>query len=290
MEQIQQQLRELQEQNAALHLQLQQRTQPAPATQVSPQVHRVGVKLPVFWPYKTALWFAQADAQFSIANITQDATKYSYIVSHLDSRYAADVEDIILNPPAQDAYTHLRTELIRRLSLSEEQRVRQLLMEEELGDRKPSQFLRHLRSLAGTTQVQDNLLRQLWLQRLPPQVQAILQTQAEIPLNKVATLADKITEVTPPTLHAVSAVNAPQTPELSQLTQRINELAQQMAALQTSLRTRSVSRGRPDRQRRPSSPHPASDETTCWYHRRFREQAQKCTPPCAFSPNTNGDQ
>ena len=38
----------------------------------------VSVKLPPFWPDKTDLWFAQAEAQFTIKNITTEKTKYAY--------------------------------------------------------------------------------------------------------------------------------------------------------------------------------------------------------------------
>uniref|UniRef100_A0A5S6R653 C2H2-type domain-containing protein n=1 Tax=Trichuris muris TaxID=70415 RepID=A0A5S6R653_TRIMR len=111
-------------------------------------VHRVAAKLPPFWADRPALWFAQVEAQFTVAGITQEATKFAYVVSQLEGRYAAEVEDIITNPPARNAYSHLRNELIRRVSVSTEQRVRQVLTEEMLGERKPSQFLRHLRSFA----------------------------------------------------------------------------------------------------------------------------------------------
>uniref|UniRef100_A0ABD2WYG9 Uncharacterized protein n=1 Tax=Trichogramma kaykai TaxID=54128 RepID=A0ABD2WYG9_9HYME len=136
-------------------------------------VHRVAVKLPAFWPDRPSLWFAQADSHFILSDIT----------------------------------------LIERLSASEEQRVRQLISEEELGDRKPSQFLRHLRSLAGATIVQDNLMRQLWLHRLPSSVRAILATQTDAALDKLAELADKIIEISPctPTLNVNAASTVPRT-------------------------------------------------------------------------------
>ncbi|CAN7951546.1 unnamed protein product, partial [Ixodes pacificus] len=65
--------------------------------------------------------------------------------------------DILDNPPAANLYQHLKTELTRRLSLSEDQKVRQLIQSAELAERKPSQFLRHMRALAGNTQVHDFL-------------------------------------------------------------------------------------------------------------------------------------
>lgn len=176
----------------------------------TPSINRVAVKLPPFWAERPNLWFSQVDSQFAIAGITSDNTKFNYVVAQLDTRYAAEVEDIIINPPSTDRYLHLRSKLIERLSISEEQRVRQLINEEELGDRKPSQFLRHLRSLADTTILQDNMLRQLWLRRLPAHAQAILTAQSELPLDKIAEIADKIVEVSPtqPAL-AIQATSAP---------------------------------------------------------------------------------
>ena len=113
----------------------------------------------------------------------------------LDNRYASEDEDIITSPPATNKDTTLKTELIRRLSLSQDQRVRQLLALEELGDRKPSQFLRHLRSLAGSSRLEDSILCTLWFQRLPTHVQQILQTQAHQPLDSQAVMTDTICEV-----------------------------------------------------------------------------------------------
>jgi hypothetical protein len=61
-------------------------------------VNRVGIRLPPFWPEKPAVWFAQLEGQFALSNITQDATKFYYVISLLDNKYAAEVEDVITNP------------------------------------------------------------------------------------------------------------------------------------------------------------------------------------------------
>jgi hypothetical protein len=126
-----------------------------------------------------------------LSNITQDATKFYYLISQLDNKYAAEVEDLITYPPLTGRDDRIKAELIRHLSLSEEQRFRQLLMHKEMSDRRSTQFLRHLRTLAEPS-VPSDFFRNLWTDRLPPNIQAIIATQAQVALEDVAQVADKI--------------------------------------------------------------------------------------------------
>ncbi|KMQ91745.1 hypothetical protein RF55_8347 [Lasius niger] len=111
------------------------------------------------------------------------------VPSTAEPKHAREIEDIITHPPTHQKYETIKRVLVQRLSISQEQRIRQLLEHEELGDRKPSQFLRHLSTLAGTT-VPDDLLQTLWLGRLPTQMQAILATRNHDKLEDVAEQAD----------------------------------------------------------------------------------------------------
>jgi hypothetical protein len=117
------------------------------------EIARVAVRLPPFWAEQPDVWFAQAEAQFSLAVITNERTKFHHVISQLDHRYAAEVRDIITSQHQQEPYT----KLLDRLSPSGEQRFRQLLTPEPMGDRKPFRYPGHLRSLAPD--VPDNLLR-----------------------------------------------------------------------------------------------------------------------------------
>ncbi|GFY42299.1 uncharacterized protein TNIN_214911 [Trichonephila inaurata madagascariensis] len=63
----------------------------------------------------------------------------------------------------------------------------------ELGDRRPSDLLRQMKSLAGSS-ISDELIKSLWLQRLPQQTQAIFSTSKDT-LNNIAEMADKIISV-----------------------------------------------------------------------------------------------
>jgi hypothetical protein len=79
------------------------------------KISRVAMRLPPFWAERSAVWFSQAEAQFSLAGISSEMTKF-FIISQLDHQYAAEVEDIIISPPKWDPYTTLRAELMRRLT------------------------------------------------------------------------------------------------------------------------------------------------------------------------------
>jgi len=45
------------------------------------------------------VWVAQLEGQFALSNITQDSTKFYYVISQLENKYAAEVEDVITNSP-----------------------------------------------------------------------------------------------------------------------------------------------------------------------------------------------
>jgi hypothetical protein len=73
---------------------------------------------------------------------------------------------------------------------------RRLFTLEEMGDRKPSQFLKHLRSLAPD--IPDNYLRILWTSRLPTNIRTILAGMPEVELDAVALCPDRIMETVSP--------------------------------------------------------------------------------------------
>ena len=147
------------------------------------------MRLPHLWPDRPAVWLAQAEVLFLLASITCQRTKFNYVVSQLNQQQAAEVEDFITSPPEQEPFDRLKAELLRRLSTSRERGVRQLLSH-EIGDRNPSQFLRHLNSLAPD--VPDDILRTIWASRLPPHVQANLAGQTKVRLDSASHLSDRI--------------------------------------------------------------------------------------------------
>ncbi|XP_011858693.1 PREDICTED: uncharacterized protein LOC105556220 [Vollenhovia emeryi] len=243
------------------------------------QISRVGLRMPPFWPEEPELWFAQLESQFIISGISQDATKYAHALSQIDAKFAREIKDVVTAPPAEDKYGSLKRALTQRLSASQEQRTRQLLEHEELGDRKPSQFLRHLQGLAGNT-VPDSLLRTLWLGRLPAQMQVILATRQGDRLDEVAEQADRIYEVN---YRAVVAAVKTVEPNSKSLEEKVDELAKQVAALTTQLaRSRKREREHSRTRSRSHSRNKDRNKDHCYYHQRFKEKAKKCEQPCSY--------
>ncbi|XP_059045769.1 uncharacterized protein LOC131841466 [Achroia grisella] len=198
------------------------------------EVYKVSVRVPPFWPEEPEIWFAQVEGQFSISGSTNDATKFNYVISQLDNKYSREVKDIIISPPTTQKYDKLKAELIKRLTASNENKLKQLLMHEELGDRKPSQFLRHLKGLAGID-VPDDFLKTIWISRLPHGVQTVLAGQpATTHVDDLADLADRVNDLTVVSPRVASMNQASSNTELSDLRREVAELRRQMQSLTTN--------------------------------------------------------
>jgi hypothetical protein len=68
-------------------------------------ISRVAMRLSLFWAERPIVWFAQAEAQLTLAGISSEQTKFCYMISQLDQRYTFEVEGIITSPPKYNHYT-----------------------------------------------------------------------------------------------------------------------------------------------------------------------------------------
>ena len=84
-----------------------------PTSDTVPKVANVSMKLPTFWPDVAEVWFAKADAQFAIRNVTVSKTKFYHTVAVLPQEVDSEILDLIRAPPAGDPYSVLREHLIR---------------------------------------------------------------------------------------------------------------------------------------------------------------------------------
>lgn len=201
------------------------------------------LRLPPFWASDPHLWFAQVEAQFSARHITSQATKYGHVLAALPPEIAVEIRDLILTPPSERPYDTIKDELIKRIATSEQRRLQQLLTSEELGDRRPSQLLRRMRQLLGNSTTETSLLKQLFLQRLPSQVQIVLAAAGDVSLDDQANLADRIMDLTDTTrcpLPQVAALNSARADTIAQTSPTLaapspDPLSTSVAALSTDV-------------------------------------------------------
>ena len=205
-------------------------------------------------------------------------TKFDHIVASLSPEIATEVRDLILRPPTENPYDHLKSQLIKRTTASEHRRLQQLFNAEELGDRKPSQLLRRMQQLLGdkAASTDSSFLRELFLQRMPGNIRMVLASTADtVSLEELATLADKVMDVTTP---SIAAVHPPQiVTDVELLRAEVSRLTEVISSFTSSRQ--------PRRSGRSPSPRPPTDSSLCWYHQRFGKDARKCRPPCSWSGN-----
>ncbi|GFV24490.1 uncharacterized protein TNCV_3863881 [Trichonephila clavipes] len=258
------------------------------------EVARIALRLPPFWKSNVRLWIAQCDHAFTFSGISSDDTKYSALVANLDAETLSYVSDIVLSPPNSDKYHTLSQRLITQFSDSRLKKLRNCLLTFSY-DEKPSHLLRKMKELSNG-QLQDDFLQSLWLQRMPPHIQTVLSASSE-PLDKLAIIADKVSEVvgSSSTICAATTVPPPSQssscsaqPTMDSLARQIQELSLQVAELTRERNSSRHQRYSSDRRRSHSRSRSVNRGSgICYYHRRYKEQARKCVSPCAFVQKTN---
>ena len=161
-----------------------------------------------------------------------------------------------------------------------------------------------MRDLA-TNSIGDDVIKTLWLQRLPTCTQQILATVNE-PLDQLAVTADRIAEFTPPGVHAVKSANdtpgQSKSPDqddlmtiLCRLTETVTTLTQEISKIKHNSRslsnTRSPTGNRSRSRSRPRNFDIPSEilDTWCWYHKVFQDKARVCKPDCQYEKYKQGN-
>lgn len=265
------------------------------------EIHPIQIRLPQFWPNSVNTWFIQVEAQFSISRITNDLSKYNYLISALPLDVAESITDILENPPDADLYSNLKKILISRHSLSIERRIKRIISDEEMGDSKPSDFYRKLKSLAGTSgTIGDDLIKKLWFARLPHLVNVALIPLTDKSIDSILEAADKIWEAVQSSSEKISVVDktSQQCSSSNSANSRLSKIEKELSEIkdmfnkfnfrsrsQSRNRDRSSSRDRSNSRSRKYNANYTGNNRLCYYHFKFGNRAKKCAPNCIKNGN-----
>ena len=282
-------------------------------------------RLPSFVASNPTAWFHQIEVLFKARRISSELARYSYLVEALPFDVITAVEDLLEKIPEPDPYTQLKTAILQRVAKSSERKLRELFTTLELGDERPSTLLRKMRSCLDGRAMSDDILRRLWLDKLPSSLQHVLATcDPATALNQLAQTADRIMDVFPSSSHYASvhhtSVQQPRsTTSPSPEPRSVNVCHRRVSPTSEVSRGRSASRhedfqdlketikllcaqmntmnatinrlqaDRDSRSRRRSQSRGRSTSQLCWYHQSYGPKAKKCIPPCDYNKSRSGN-
>lgn len=218
-----------------------------------PSISRLTTELPPFCRSSPEKWFSEAEYQFQLAGITQDNTKYNDLLVALDESLIPLVQDIILDEKNKEKYKSMKSRLIETYQLSYVERIIKLVDGFTLGDRRPSELLKEMQSVAPDD-IPEELIQALWLRLLPHNVRLDLCSVTDN-LEESAKRADASYKLNKDKQEILAAMARKTEAAMSRITEHVNR-----------------------------KPLTIKQDTPkiCFYHRKFGTKAKKCILPCSF--------
>lgn len=257
-----------------------------------PKIEKVTIKIPAFWCDRPEVWFAQVEAQFKLAKVKQEATKFNYLMANLEQHIAENIFDLVKSDE-KSKYTVAKKRLLSIYKTSEDSKLKQLIKELEMGSYKPTQLLKKMKSLAGDS-LSDGVIKSLWLDKLPNYLRNVLLVSDE-KLDKLAEIGDRVHELRNVDEVQVSTSNNRNvTHDLG-----IDELCKKIEQMERKINNfcrngRSSSRNRDSNfSRSRSRGRYQSNGRYCFYHFRFGQRCrpEKCArePPCSWNEDSKNE-
>ena len=246
--------------------------------QQQPDRRSSNVKLPDFWPTAPAIWFARAELRFEVSGIMSERERFAHAVNALSQEATRLVTDLITAPPADRPYTALKERLLLSHQLSPVQKAAKILNMPPLGDRRPSQLLADLLEFCPAGEENTAFFRAIFVQRLPSDMQALLDGLEEGDLKELAQKADKLWAIRKPGDTAVAALRD------NDSTFEVDPEC--LAAIKPQFRRKENEKKRGDSKEYRSNSggggkRPPKMFSVCYRHMKFGAAAFKCDDPSA---------
>ena len=171
-------------------------------TENSPKVFKlksippISIQLTPFWPDNIESWFCYAEADFCMHGITDSRTRFLAVVKALPREFNRYITPIMFTSDVPEPYETLKCSILKRGDLTDRQRLDQLIHNIDLQQGSATDMLLRMREVIGQRTFDDGLFRQLFLSKLPQQVQAVLVSFQNNAIDELAASADRILEIT----------------------------------------------------------------------------------------------
>ena len=242
----------------------------------SAQVFAIAVKLSPFSTQEPVSWFRRAEVQFRLRKISDPCTQADYVLEAIPDNLFVRVSSWLDEQSGAIQYEDLKRYLLNEFTLTPSARAQRLLdfPKQPIGDRTANTVWQEMQSLARLPDLEPatgknrrvDIMRELWLQTLPPSVRAALHDAHDLSMTELVQRADNL----------IIAANAAQRPS-------------PIAIVEEETLVHALhGKRRPDKQndaRRPGARETSTPPGICYYHRRFRDRARNCANGCTWSKN-----
>ncbi|KAL7304791.1 hypothetical protein TKK_0003016 [Trichogramma kaykai] len=145
-----------------------------------------------FWKSAPAMWFSTLEEQFASRKIVSERDKYLKTICNLDEDIVRDLSSTISAASPRSRYKVLKDTLVRRFSISDSEKLRNIVGNVNMGSRTPSEFLDFLVSSGGSVLGREAILR-IWRETIPANICVFLDSDIN-PQNEVENVrkADQI--------------------------------------------------------------------------------------------------
>ena len=245
---------------------------------------KIEQKIPAFWTDHPEQWFQIVEHYFKRNKIENSADKILTVIPLLPDKFRGDLSQIDIE--ANEGYQKLKEIVIKKLKPSDREATDNLFSCIQLGSRRPSELYSEMLCLLGDRKMDETILRELWLRKLPTVMHPSLAAAAKLSLKELVDVADNVYEATRPlrctaqTMMSIHQDDTNNSITLVSLYSEIMAIKEQIKSRFNQQR-RSKSRSFSTNRRRSSSRRRTTTDW-CWFHKRFGKRARRCQPPCDY--------
>jgi hypothetical protein len=153
----------------------------------------VAIKAPIFTERAPTAWFRILEAQFHLAGVGRNETKFYHALASLPPDLVSHLSTNILN---NADYDDLKAAVCEHHESTKPELLDRFLSTTPMTGR-PSHYLAEMRKLASQIGANDDLIRHKFQQVLPPLISPILMTQKNASLDNLGKLADELMTLNP---------------------------------------------------------------------------------------------
>ncbi|OXU25257.1 hypothetical protein TSAR_002819 [Trichomalopsis sarcophagae] len=121
----------------------------------------------------TLLWIKLVEMQFASLNITNDDSKFNYVIVMLGTKHVDIGMDILLNPPEYNKYEMLKASILKKYTGTTSDIL--LKKDKPRYDQRPSDYYTFLQTLSGHPEQDLEFVIDFWRSQLPRKVQDLLE-------------------------------------------------------------------------------------------------------------------